>query len=219
MVPIRTLDPVGAIGNYWAHHRSRPSRELELLQALADSTAVAIENVRVYEQLEAARIETLHCLALAAEYRDDATHRAHRARRPTSRPARRASSGCDAREVELIRHAAPLHDIGKLAVADSLLLKAGKLSPTSSSRSRPTPRPGPRSSPARTSEVLRLGREIARTHHEWWDGSGYPAGLAGEAIPLCGRIVALADVFDALTHARPYKPAWPLDRALAEIAA
>jgi putative two-component system response regulator len=67
------------------------------------------------------------------------------------------------------------------------------------------------------SDVIQLAREIALTHHEWWDGTGYPSGLAGTAIPICGRIVALADVFDALTHERPYKRAWPVDQAVAEI--
>jgi putative two-component system response regulator len=69
------------------------------------------------------------------------------------------------------------------------------------------------------SPALRLAAEIARTHHERWDGQGYPAGLAGEQIPLAGRITAIADVFDALTHPRPYKPAWEIDRALAHITA
>ncbi|MEA2268756.1 MAG: hypothetical protein QOC64_1366, partial [Solirubrobacteraceae bacterium] len=126
MVPIRTLDPIGAIGNYWADHHQPSESELELLQALADSTAVAMENVRVYQELDASRLETLQCLARAAEYRDDATHE------HTERVARTAALvaerlGCSPADVELIRLAAPLHDVGKLAVSDTVLLKQGRL--------------------------------------------------------------------------------------------
>ena len=126
MVPIRRLDPVGAIGNYWADMRVPTDHELDLLQALADSTAVAIENVQVYEQLDAARTETLQCLARAAEYRDGATY--EHTERVADLAARIAAElGWDAERVELLRLAAPLHDIGKLAVSDAVLLKAGKL--------------------------------------------------------------------------------------------
>jgi hypothetical protein len=128
MVPIRQLEPVGAIGNYWASYHQPADREMNLLQALADSTAVALENVRVMCELESARRESLERLAL-----------------------------------------------------------------------------------------LKPAEEIALTHHERWDGSGYPHGLRSDEIPMSGRIVAVADVFDALTHARPYKPAWSVNDALSEI--
>jgi putative nucleotidyltransferase with HDIG domain len=216
MVPIRTLDPVGAIGNYWARQREPTVGDIELLQALADSTAVAIESVRVYEELDATRTETLHCLARAAEYRDDATHQ-HTERVAELAARLAAELGLDADAVELIRLAAPLHDIGKLAVADSLLLKAGTLSDDEYEQIKAHAEAGARILSSTNSDVLRVGRDIARTHHEWWDGSGYPNSLAGEAIPLSGRIVALADVFDALTNSRPYKPAWTMADALAEI--
>jgi GAF domain-containing protein len=216
MVPIRTLDPVGAIGNYWAsRHQPTPS-EVELLQALADSTAVAIENVRVYQELEKARLETLQRLALAAEYRDDATHE------HTERVARTAvllaeRLGLPASQVALIRDAAPLHDIGKLAVPDAVLLKPGKLTAEEFDQIKTHAAAGAAILSGSSSDVLCLAEEIALTHHEWWDGSGYPAGLEGDAIPLSGRVVALADVFDALTNTRPYKQAWPLAQAHAEI--
>jgi response regulator RpfG family c-di-GMP phosphodiesterase len=216
MVPIRTLDPVGAIGNYWATRHQPTEQEVELLWALADSTAVAMENVRVYQELEAARLETLQRLALAAEFRDDATHE------HTERVAGAASLvaerlGLSASEVSLIRQAAPLHDIGKLAVSDSVLLKPGKLTAEEFEQVKGHARAGAAILSGSTSAVLCLAREIALTHHEWWDGSGYPAGLKGDGIPLSGRIVACADVFDALTHARPYKQAWPLAEAVAEV--
>lgn len=216
MVPIRTLAPVGAIGNYWARRHQPSAQEIELLQGLADSTAVAMENVRVYRELEQARLETLERLALAAEYRDDQTHE------HTERVARTAALlagalGRPEAEVSLLKQAAPLHDIGKLAVSDGLLLKPGKLTPEEFERVKKHAAAGAAILSGSTYDVLCLAEEIALTHHEWWDGSGYPAGLRGEAIPLSGRIVALADVFDALTHARPYKQAWPIADAVSEI--
>lgn len=216
MVPIRTLDPVGAIGNYWARPRRASEQEVELLQALADSTAVALENVHVYQALEQARLETLARLALAAEYRDDHSHE------HTERVARTAALlaerlGLPQVEVQRLRQAAPLHDIGKLAVSDAILLKPGRLTTDELEQVRRHPRAGAAILSGSSYDVLRLAEEIALTHHEWWDGSGYPAGLRGDAIPLSGRLVAVADVFDALAHDRPYKRAWPLAAAAAEI--
>lgn len=216
MVPIRTLDPVGAIGNYWARRHQPTEQEVELLQALADSTAVAMENVRVYEQLEDERFETLKRLALVAEYRDDATYE------HTQRVARTAyflasQLGLPASDASRIRQAAPLHDIGKLSVADSILLKPGKLTAEEFEKVKGHAAAGADILSGSNSGVLNLAEEIALTHHEWWDGSGYPEGLWGDAIPLSGRIVAPADVFDALTHERPYKEAWPAADAAAEI--
>jgi putative two-component system response regulator len=216
MVPIRQYDPLGAIGNYWASQHEATGEEVQMLQALADSTAVALENVRTYQQLEESRLETLNRLALAAEYRDDGTHE------HTRRVARTAfllarELGLTAADASLIRQAAPLHDLGKLALPDAILLKRAKLSVAEYQQVKQHPAAGAAILSGSSSTVLRLAEEIALTHHEWWDGSGYPAGLVGEAIPVSGRIVALGDVFDALTHTRPYKRAWPIERALAEV--
>lgn len=216
MVPIRQLRPIGAIGTYWASTHEATEHELVLLQALADSTAVAIENVYTYQHIEAARLETLHRLALAAEYRDDGTYE------HTERVARTAyllaqAIGLPEREASLINQAAPLHDLGKLAVGDAVLLKPGRLSAAEFEHVKKHPRAGAAILTGSASEVLQLAEEIASSHHEWWDGTGYPAGIAGDAIPLSGRIVAIADVFDALTHIRPYKHPWPINAALAEI--
>jgi putative two-component system response regulator len=110
-----------------------------------------------------------------------------------------------------------LHDLGKLAVSDAVLRKPGKLTAAEFEQIKGHAAAGAAILSGSTSAVLCLAQEIALSHHEWWDGSGYPAGLGGDAIPLSGRIVALADVYDALTHARPYKRAWSAARAAAEI--
>jgi HD-GYP domain-containing protein (c-di-GMP phosphodiesterase class II) len=216
MVPIRTLDPVGAIGNYWAERHQPTDREVELLQALADSTAVAMENVRAYDELERAGLDTLRRLALAAEYRDDATHM-HTERVGNTAAEIAARLALPAGEVELIRLAAPLHDIGKIAIPDTILLKPGKLTAEEWTIMRRHTIDGARLLTGSDHKVLRLAELIALYHHEWWNGTGYQQGLKGDDIPLCARIVALADAFDALTHERPYKPAWPLLQALHEI--
>lgn len=167
-------------------------------------------------ELEEARRETLQRLALAAEYRDDETF-AHTERIRRSAALLAAALGLSDSEVELIRDAAPLHDIGKLGVSDAVLLKPGKLTPEELEHMRRHADTGATILSGSSSDVLRLGEEVARSHHEWWNGTGYPNGLQGDEIPLCARIVAVADVFDALTHKRPYKPAWPVDEAVAEI--
>ncbi|MBM2823514.1 MAG: domain S-box protein [Thermoleophilia bacterium] len=167
-------------------------------------------------ELGEAQRETLYRLALAAEYRDDATFE-HTERIRDSVVLLAAELGFSESAAELIRDAAPLHDIGKLGVSDAVLLKPGKLADDELEHMRRHAETGARILSGSSSDVLRAGEEIARSHHEWWDGSGYPAGLRGEEIPLSARVVALADVFDALTHKRPYKSAWPVDEAVAEI--
>jgi response regulator RpfG family c-di-GMP phosphodiesterase len=216
MVPIRQLNPVGAIGNYWANHHRADEREVALLQALADSTAVALENVRAYQEAEQARLETVRRLARAAEYRDEATHR-HTERVAEIAYRLATQMGMAPASADLLREAAPLHDLGKIAVPDAILLKPGKLNSAEWEQVRRHAEAGAAILAGSTSEILALAREIMLTHHEWWDGHGYPTGLKGDDIPLSGRIVALADVFDALTHARPYKPAWSVEDASEEI--
>jgi putative two-component system response regulator len=168
------------------------------------------------QDLEWARLEILDRLALAAEYRDDDTQEhAWRIGRVSALLA--PQLGCLDREVELIRRAAPLHDVGKIGIPDAILLKPGPLSAGEFERIKTHTTIGAEILSGSRSSLLHLAERIALTHHERWDGTGYPHGLAGEAIPLAGRIVAVADVFDALTHARPYKEAWPVEKAVAEI--
>ncbi|MEA2495461.1 MAG: cyclic di-GMP phosphodiesterase [Thermoleophilaceae bacterium] len=168
--------------------------------------------------LETARYEALLMLAVAAEYRDDDTHR------HTQRVGRNAALvaeklGLGAETIELLRVAAPLHDVGKIGVSDSILLKPGKLTPAEFEAMKQHVVIGESILGSSSEPIFHVAAEIARTHHERWDGTGYLDGLSGDQIPLAGRIVAVVDVFDALTHARPYKDAWPVERALEEIEA
>jgi putative two-component system response regulator len=119
--------------------------------------------------------------------------------------------------VELIERAAPLHDIGKIGIPDAILLKPGELTEQEFADMRRHTTIGTEILSGSTSSLLGLAEQIALTHHERWDGTGYPAGLRDEDIPVPGRIAAIADVFDALTHKRPYKPAWPVDEAVREV--
>jgi putative two-component system response regulator len=219
-------------GSYlWLEWMSRPDVEKgELIAVARDITArkEAEETVRRYQEmlerevaertrdLEEARLEILRRLALAAEYRDDDTYE------HTERVARTAAAlttllGLPDEHVTLIRQAAPLHDIGKLGISDTILLKPGRLTEAELETMRLHAALGAQILSGSSSDVLQLAERVALTHHEWWDGSGYPRHLAGREIPQCGRIVALADVFDALTHSRPYKDAWPVDQAVEEV--
>ncbi len=168
-------------------------------------------------ELEEAQIEVIDRLARAAEYRDHTT--GQHTRRVGELSALLASwLRLPQDEVELIRKAAPLHDVGKISLSDAILLKPGRLSPAEVELNRSHTTLGAELLAGGHFPLLRMAEEIALTHHERWDGFGYPRGLAGEEIPLSGRIVAVADVFDALVHERPYKRAWTAEEAAAEIA-
>jgi len=191
--------------------------EREYQQRLEDDVQVRTKALdRRNIQLQEARREILYRLALAAEYRDDDTFE-HTERIRVSAGLLATELGLPEDEVELIGEAAPLHDIGKLGVADAVLRKRGELTTEETEHMRRHAALGARILSGSSSRVLQVGEEIARSHHEWWDGSGYPAGLRGDEIPLSARIVAVADVFDALTHRRPYKPAWPVEAAAEEV--
>lgn len=166
--------------------------------------------------LEQARLEMLKRLALAAEYRDDDTQQ-HAWRIGRTCALLALELGLSAQEAQLIGNAAPLHDLGKIGISDEILLKPGKLTDQQFEVIKTHSTIGAEILAGSHNPLLTLAERIALTHHERWHGRGYPAALRGEEIPLAGRIVAVADVFDALTHARPYKQAWPVDRAVDEI--
>lgn len=167
-------------------------------------------------ELEQTRLGILDSLARASEYRDDDTgQHTRRVGDLASRISREL--GHSPEEVELIWHAAPLHDVGKIGIPDSILLKPGRLTPEEFEIMKTHTTIGAKILSGRRFPMTQLAETIAMTHHERWDGTGYPLGLRGNEIPLAGRIVGLADVYDALTHARPYKAAWTKERAIAEI--
>lgn len=163
-----------------------------------------------------AQLEVVHRLALAGDYRDDDTGgHCHRVGDVSYKIA--CECGLYEGDCELIRLAAPLHDIGKVGIADKLLRKPGRLTPEEFEQIKAHTEIGAEILANSKSEILQVAHVIARSHHERWDGTGYCRKLAGEEIPLAGRIVAVADVFDALTSERPYKHAWTVDEAVAEI--
>ena len=185
-------------------------------QRRADELDDAVR-VRTVE-LEEARLESLSILAAVSEYHDDDTHQ--HTQRVGATAARLAQVlGMSTRFAADMRRAAPLHDLGKVAIPQQILLKPGPLTEDERAEMMRHVELGAKMLASARSPVLRLAAEIAISHHERWDGNGYLAGLAGEDIPLSGRITAVADVFDALTHKRPYKQAWERERALAEITA
>lgn len=184
---------------------------------LANHNAVLEQKVAIRTQeLQAVKLEILERLASAAEYRDDQTGR-HTQRVGRTSALIANALGLPAKEVEAIRRAAPLHDVGKIGIPDAILLKSGPLSPAEMELMKRHTSIGARILSKSHSDTLQLAEQIAATHHERWDGTGYGSKLSGDQIPVCGRILAVADVFDALTHQRPYKEAWPVDAAVEEI--
>ncbi len=164
------------------------------------------------EELNRTRLQVVQRLGRAAEYRDNETGY-HIIRMSQISALLAHKLGWSAAETELMLNASPMHDIGKIGIPDHILLKPGKFEPAEWEIMKTHAAIGAELLDGDDSPLLRLAREIALSHHEKWDGSGYPNGLAGEAIPQSGRIVAVADVFDALTSARPYKQAWTVEAA------
>jgi two-component system response regulator RpfG len=162
--------------------------------------------------------ETLLRLARAGEFRDEETG-FHLIRMSRYSRLIAAAIGLEDDEVETIELAAPLHDIGKIGIPDHILLKPGKLDAAEWEVMRRHPVIGHEILKGSASKYVRMGALIALGHHERYDGSGYPNGLVGDHIPLCARIVAVADMFDALTSARPYKAAWDAEAAFEHLQA
>jgi len=180
----------------------RVEKRTSALRHALDEMAVAQRGT------QEAHLDTIRRLVIAAEYKDrDTAAHIERIGRFSEVIARglKLSPG----QVETIRHAAPMHDAGKIGIPDAILLKPGKLTPQEWVVMQQHTLMGARILHGSPSEVLQAGEEIALSHHEQWDGTGYPGGLHGEGIPLGGRICAVADVFDALTHNRYYRDALP----------
>ncbi|MGE4506480.1 MAG: HD domain-containing phosphohydrolase [Desulfovibrionaceae bacterium] len=167
-------------------------------------------------ELDETRLQIIRRLSLAAEFKDNETG-LHLVRMSQFSRIIALAVGMDVTEADLILHAAPMHDVGKIGIPDKILLKPGPLTAEERLTMQSHTTIGGRIIGTHASPLLRTARDVALTHHEKWDGGGYPRGLAGEDIPLVGRIVAVADVFDALTSRRPYKEAWSMERAVAEL--
>ena len=234
MVPVREDDPIGAIGAYWAK-AERPSADaIRLLQQIAHSAAVAMTNVALINSLaaakeEAARARDAMILAMAslAETRDHETgnhiRRTQQYVRALAEALKEYEPYCGQLSdevIDLLYKSAPLHDIGKVGIPDNILLKPGRLEPeefevmkTHAELGRAAIATAERYMGSST-PFLSLAKEIAHTHHEKWNGTGYPQGLRGEDIPIGGRIMAIADVYDALVSERIYKPAMPHNDAV-----
>ena len=171
---------------------------------------------RAFEKIKLASIDTIHRLSRAAEYKDKDTG-AHLQRMSHYAVTIAREVGMDRETVETILYAAPMHDVGKIGIPDQILLKPGKLDPEEWEIIKQHSILGAQILVGSDAESLKLAEVIALTHHEKWDGSGYPKNLKGSDIPLLGRITAIADVFDALTSKRPYKEPFSLEKAFSII--
>jgi putative two-component system response regulator len=202
------------------HNRDLEQRVAQRTEALRDSNRqLESFNIQLQESkraVEESQIEVLNRLAQAAELRDDDTGQ-HTQRVGTMAARLAAQLGLDEAHVELIRRAAPLHDVGKIGISDTILLKPGRLTPEEFEIMKTHAAIGGALLGHGQSPFMRAAEIIAMSHHERFDGGGYPHRLAGQEIPLEGRILSVVDVFDALTHERPYKKAWAVEAALEEI--
>lgn len=196
-----------------AYHDHMKDHQKELEAAVERRTR---ELKIAMSRLELAALDTVYRLSTAAEYKDEDTG-AHIKRMSNYSAAVARQLGAGEITCNRILHAAPMHDVGKIGIPDRILLKPGKLTPEEWIIMKQHTTMGGRILEGADSPHLRLAEIIALTHHEKWDGSGYPRGLAGKKIPLVGQIVAISDVFDALTSRRPYKEPFSLEKSFAII--
>ena len=203
-VRVKTLLTVKAYNDHQRDHQK------ELEQAV---TARTKELQHAMETIKASSLDTILRLARAAEFRDEETG-AHIVRMSHFSAAVARKMGLGDERAETVLYASPMHDVGKIAIPDSILRKPATLDRDEWTIMKRHTTYGARILEGSESPVIRMAETIAITHHEKWDGSGYPAGLVGEDIPLEGRITAVADVFDALTSRRPYKEPFPIDKSL-----
>ncbi len=193
-------------------------RELEvanrqLVKFADDLNKTVLDLKSANQELQESYLDTIHRLALAAEYKDEDTgdHIVRMARYCALIAERH---GLPPKEVRNILYAAPMHDVGKIGIPDNILLKPGKLTDEQFDKMKTHTNIGAKILANSKADILRIAQEIAISHHEKWNGRGYPQGISGDKIPVVGRIVGIADVFDALTSKRPYKDPYPVEVAL-----
>ena len=225
---LRTRQPLRAEGEYWGYFRSRDGREnviylrsqqplseddAGLIELFLQNVSIAYENNLLHEEINATQRDIVYMLGEAIETRS----------RETGQHVRRVAVfsyliargiGLSEREAQVLRIAAPLHDFGKIGIPDAILHKPGRLEAAEWEVMRQHAEIGREMLGRSKREILQAASQLAGNHHEKWDGTGYPQGLQGEAIPLYGRIGAVADVFDALGSRRSYKEPWPLEQIL-----
>ncbi len=225
---LRTRQPLRTDGEYWGYFRSRDGREnviylrsqqplseddAGLIELFLQNVSIAYENNLLHEEINATQRDIVYLLGEAIETRS----------RETGQHVRRVAEfsyliargiGLSEREAQVLRIAAPLHDFGKIGIPDAILHKPGRLGAAEWEVMRQHAEIGREMLGRSNREILQAASQLAGNHHEKWDGTGYPQGLKGEAIPLYGRIGAVADVFDALGSRRSYKEPWPLAQIL-----
>jgi putative two-component system response regulator len=197
--------------------REKINRELESsnqkLAKYAEELNSALTDLKTtHNELQSAYLDTINRLALAAEFKDEETGD-HISRMSEYSALLAEKYGLEARDVQNIRYASPMHDIGKIGIPDKILLKPDRLTPSEFETIKNHTTIGASILSNSRAEVLKVAHDIALTHHEKWNGRGYPHGLKKQEIPVCGRIVGIMDVFDALTSNRPYKAPYPFELA------
>ena len=216
--PLKSLiDTIAHFGDMEVVPEIKVDHHIQEVHNLHDSFLKMATNVVFQkERLLETQIEIVRALARAGEFRDNETgNHVFRMSQCSARLAELA--GLDSKEVEMIRLASKMHDIGKIGIPDHVLLKPGRFNEAERVIMERHPEIGARILTGLHTPLTVLARSISLSHHEKWDGSGYPAGLTGENIPLEGRIIAICDVFDALLSSRPYKQAWPIEKVTALI--
>jgi HD-GYP domain-containing protein (c-di-GMP phosphodiesterase class II) len=203
---INAMDPKGQVIPFGQDQE-------EMLLAMASQAAVAIKNAKLNDEIRQAHLDTIFRLGIAAEYRDKET--GNHIRRMSHYSAIIAEKmGMPGDRVELIRLSSPMHDIGKVGIPDGILLKPGRLTPEERVIMESHTTIGAQILKDSSIHLLQLSQKIALSHHEKWDGTGYPNKIKGGDIPIEGRIVALADVFDALSNKRVYKEAMTVEETM-----